>query len=204
MAARALQELNKKPQPGYDEYVSFFEAKAAQYWGERIESFTQLNQGTAVPHFAFNYADYCLWEKWQDESQRSSIMPAGGRCLDSSASEMKRLEQCCNNFQFTFRSSIEHYHAQSLENIEGWACVDGRRRVDCFGNLCLVNHSTNSRLSNMAGTNKRAELLKGSDHRAESFKQLLMLMYKTWDYEDMEDHQEKVLRMIQNKLASSK
>lgn len=46
MAARALQELNK-PQPGYDEYVSF-EAKAAQYWGERIESFTQLNQGTAV------------------------------------------------------------------------------------------------------------------------------------------------------------
>lgn len=103
---------------------------------------------------------------------------------------MKRLEQCCNNFQFWFRSSIEHYHAQSLENIEGWACVDGRRRVDCFGNLCLVNHSTNSRLSNMAGANKRAELLKGSDHRAESFKQLLMLMYKTWDYEDMEDHQE--------------
>ncbi len=197
-----LQELNNKPQPGYDEYVSFFEAKAAQYWRERIESFSQLNQGTAVPHFAFNYADYCLWEKWQDKSQRSSIMPAGGRCLESSSSEMKRLEQWCHNFQFTFRSSIEHYHAQSLENIEGWECIDGQRRVDCFGNLCLVNHSTNSRLSNMAGINKRAELLKGSDNRAESFKQLLMLMYKTWNDEDMEDHQEKVLCVIQNKTGA--
>lgn len=77
-----------------------------------------LNQGTKVENFIFNYLDYILWSK---------------------------NEGSYGKFSFTFKSSVEHVYPQHPK--DGQESLD-TEILDSFGNLCLISSSKNSALSN--------------------------------------------------------
>jgi len=84
-----------------------------------------LNQGTKVENFIFNYLDYLLW----DEKMGSY-----------------------NTFSFSFKSSVEHVYPQHPK--DGQEELD-KEILDSFGNLCLISASKNSELSNYMPIAKR-------------------------------------------------
>ena len=72
-------------------------------------------------NFVFNYLDYLLWKREKDQ------------------------DPVVKEFEFTFRSSVEHFYPQ--HPMDGHPTLDGDALHE-FGNLCLISHSKNSRLSN--------------------------------------------------------
>jgi hypothetical protein len=80
--------------------------------------FNNLDRGTSVENFVFNYLDYILWK---NNSEGSST------------------------YEFSFNSSVEHYYPQNPISSEHKIPSS---IYDLFGNLCLISSSKNSRLSN--------------------------------------------------------
>lgn len=89
-----------------------------------------LQYGAIENNLVFNYLDYLLW---CDGIQN-------------------RKDDVITQFEFTFRSSVEHFYPQHpLDGHRVLAGADLHR----FGNLCLISHSKNSKLSNLQPTAKR-------------------------------------------------
>lgn len=80
------------------------------------QNWDNLNSGTSVENFVFNYLDYILW-------------------LDKSDGY--------NDFDFSFSSSVEHYYPQNPISSDDKLKQD---ILDKFGNLCLIDRSKNSTL----------------------------------------------------------
>lgn len=113
---------------------------------------SRLKYGHIENNLVFNYLDYLLWLKHAGDPRVA-------------------------NFEFTFRSSVEHYYPQNP--------MDGQVRlpsqvVDAFGNLCLISHSKNSRLSNFMPAAKKEYY---RNNRIDSIKQYLMMKSAEWDAE---------------------
>jgi hypothetical protein len=117
-------------------------------------NFNKLDNGTAVENFVFNYLDYILWKE-------------------------KNV-----NFEFTFRSSVEHYYPQNPISKEH--SIDSKI-YDLFGNLCLISSSKNSRLSNHMPSAKKDYYYKVG---ADSLKQQLMMENDNWEEEEIIIHSE--------------
>ncbi len=110
---------------------------------------TRLSYGVIENNLIFNYLDYLLWK--QSESPRERA------------------------YEFTFRSSVEHYYPQ--RPMPGHDSLPERILND-FGNLCLISHSKNSRLSNYMPAAKK-EHYRGST--IDSIKQHRMMQVAVWD-----------------------
>ena len=128
----------------------------------------QLNQGTGVENFIFNYLDYLLFI--------NEDIPGKYK----------------EGFRFTFRSSVEHYYPQNpredlLEKLED-------EDLDRFGNLCLISDSLNSSLSNLHPKDKR-EILKNSKSN-ESIKQKIMLSYEPWEVGQIDEHGKEMTKIL--------
>lgn len=144
----ALKYLFDKSKILDSDYIAYLEKLAKAYMKDRFLSespidyykiiyenngksknntidWNNLDQGTGVENFIFNYLDYLLWKAKPEEY---SI------------------------FSFAFRSSVEHYYPQHpMENIKELdECT-----LNYFGNLCLVSKSENSRLSNFTPKAKK-------------------------------------------------
>ncbi len=127
-------------------------------------NFDKLDNGTAVENFVFNYLDYILWKE-------------------------KNV-----NFEFTFRSSVEHYYPQNP--------ISKEHKIepnvyDLFGNLCLISSSKNSRLSNHMPSAKKDYYYKVG---ADSIKQQLMMEEDNWEEKEIRIHTE----MMKGKLKNFK
>ena len=90
--------------------------------------------GEIENNFVFNYLDYLLWIENRNE------------------------EKIVKEFEFTFRSSVEHFYPQ--HPMEGHSTL-GADILHEFGNLCLISHSKNSRLSNLPPKAKLAHFSAG-------------------------------------------
>ncbi len=134
-----------------------------------------LNRGTAVENFIFNYLDYLLWKK---ESK----------------------EYC--DFEFTFRSSVEHYYPQHpIENNK----IDNQY-LDNFGNLCLISSSKNSRLSNYMPLAKTEHYRNSAS--IDSIKQKIMMEItisgeKKWEGKEIEAHSNAMIEILKDKPVTS-
>lgn len=126
-----------------------------------------LHKGTGVQNFIFNRLDYLLWLNLKNKKQFSGI---------NMAYIMKRLE----NFTFTFRTSVEHYWPQHPQGTvqKLIKTQDLEEGVDNFGNLCLISHSNNSKLSNYSPVAKKEHYEESTS--AESLKQVFMMSYDRW------------------------
>jgi hypothetical protein len=92
---------------------------------------SKLSFGNIENNFVFNYLDYLIW-------------------CDQLRSEQP--DEVIKQFEFTFRSSVEHFYPQ--HPMDGHIYLP-REYLDRFGNLCLISHSKNSRLSNYQPNAKR-------------------------------------------------
>jgi hypothetical protein len=82
--------------------------------------------GSIDNNLVFNYLDYLIWLR-----------------------NRKRF----GSWDFTFRSSVEHFYPQKpLDELPALE----PHLLHCFGNLCLISHSKNSRLSNLPPEAKRS------------------------------------------------
>lgn len=124
-----------------------------------------LNQGTNVENFIFNYLDYLLWRN--DTENKYS------------------------KFNFTFRSSVEHFYPQNP--LYGQDKLDNLT-LNSFGNLCLISASKNSKFSNLQPGGKESHY-KGFD--GISPKQYLMMQKAhTWWKEEIIEHQKEMLKVL--------
>lgn len=134
----------------------------------------KMRFGEIANNLVFNYLDYLLW------------------CRDRNKIEVVK------RFEFTFRSSVEHFYPQHP--------MDGYRKLSdtslhTFGNLSLISHSKNSRLSNFQPKQKQ-EHFEASLARNEidSLKLLAMitLMKKNdqWGEKEIAVHEAEMLEVL--------
>ncbi|GAA0782729.1 MULTISPECIES: DUF262 domain-containing protein [Pseudomonadati] len=119
-----------------------------------------LHQGTGVHNFVFNRLDYLLWKRLSDNETFDGI----GKI---------NLGKHFDDFQFSFRTSVEHYFPQTDPS-----GASKMKDVDRFGNLCLISPSSNSKLSNYYPEGKKS--FYRENNRAESLKQAIMMSYDKW------------------------
>ncbi|TXF98016.1 DUF262 domain-containing protein [Massilia arenae] len=134
---------------------------------DRIAS--RLAYGHIENNLVFNYLDYLLWLK-------------------------HRTNDAVSGFEFTFRSSVEHYYPQNPK--EGQAPLEPDA-VDSFGNLCLISHSKNSRLSNFMPTAKKEYY---ANNQIDSIKQYLMMQRPEWNADAIRAHGEEMIGVLVDSL----
>ncbi len=128
--------------------------------------------GNIENNFVFNFFDYLLWCQDKDETTK--------------------------RFEFTFRSSVEHFSPQ--HPMDGYTPIP-KTSLDAFGNLCLISHSKNSRLSNFQPKQKQEHFQANlSKNQIDSLKLLAMLdMMKCndcWSENEIHLHEEKMLQLL--------
>lgn len=131
----------------------------------------RLSFGAIENNLVFNWLDYLLW---RDEP----------------------VDQVIKAYEFTFRSSVEHYYPQKP--------LPGHDRLpdkvlNSFGNLCLISHSKNSRLSNFMPEAKKEYY---RHNIIDSIKQYRMMQFKQWTADEIQKHYEKMKEVILNGLQS--
>ncbi|CAM7411858.1 DUF262 domain-containing protein [Morganella morganii] len=134
----------------------------------------KMRFGMIANNLVFNYLDYLLW------------------CRDRHKAEVVK------RFEFTFRSSVEHFYPQ--HPMDGYRTLPDTS-LHTFGNLSLISHNKNSRLSNFQPKQKQ-EHFEASLERNEidSLKLLAMieLMKKNnqWGEEEIATHEAEMLAVL--------
>ncbi|MEJ5106650.1 DUF262 domain-containing protein [Chryseobacterium sp. MYb328] len=127
-----------------------------------------LKYGQIKNNLVFNYIDYLLWQQNKDSYK---------------------------DFAFSFRSSVEHYYPQNP--ISGEA-IDDKEILNCIGNLCLISHSNNSKLSNYLPQAKKEHYL--NSNSKDSIKQMEMMKEKKWYIEEIKNHNKSIIHLLTTKL----
>jgi hypothetical protein len=149
----------------------------------------KLNQGTAVENFIFNYLDYLLWQDYRADKNYFKIK--NGQAF---------ADNRVKDFEYTFRSSVEHYYPQHPIDENLILQVQDTVWLDNFGNLCLISGSKNSRLSNFMPAAKK-DYYTGSS-TIDSIKQRIMMEYEHWDtngtnnHNEIKEHSEKMTEIL--------
>lgn len=121
-------------------YYDLIFNKKGKYTGNIPDKLTIPTFTEHIDFFIFNYIDYCLWKE--------------GNCPD---------------FEFTSRSSIEHFYPQ--HPMDNFPTMDDKH-LHNIGNLCLISASKNSKLSNYQPLAKTEHYHKS---KIDSVKQKIMM-----------------------------
>ncbi len=132
---------------------------------------TRLSFDNIENNLVFNYLDYLLWLEHQ---------PTDGTV---------------KAYEFTFRSSVEHYYPQ--HPLPGHDPLPANM-LNSFGNLCLISHSKNSRLSNFMPEAKREYY---RNNTIDSVKQHLMMKNQPWDTEAIAKHYDEMKVVLLRSLG---
>ena len=139
---------------------------------ERVRQ--KIRFGAIENNFVFNFLDYLLW------------------CENKSTDEVAR------RFEFTFRSSVEHFYPQ--HPMDGYSPML-EDSLHAFGNLCLISHSKNSRLSNYQPKQKQehfeVSLMKNEIDSLKLRAMLKLMKEKSrWDKEEIAQHEQEMLALL--------
>ncbi|WP_122739751.1 DUF262 domain-containing protein [Pseudomonas viridiflava] len=163
------------PDVGLDYFAMIYTNRGAcQTCRESIAAETiepRLTFGNIENNLVFNFLDYLLWLE-------------------------HRAKESVKSYEFTFRSSVEHYYPQ--HPLDGQVQLDADT-LNSFGNLCLISHSKNSRLSNFMPSAKK-EFYK--NNTIDSVKQYLMMETESWDADAIRAHSEQMNNVLLNSLVS--
>ncbi|UOC11874.1 DUF262 domain-containing protein [Streptococcus equinus] len=112
------------------EFKYFLEKLAVKFAEERIFIDHEIKSyQESVPVYAFNFIDYILWTK-RDEEQ------------------FKKVFSDAKNFKFRYRQSIEHWYPQNPNEEDTNLKKLDDNYLHSVGNLCLITQSQNSKFSN--------------------------------------------------------
>jgi len=154
----------------YNELIYSFDNVSEDYPKIEYEN-PLLNYKSIENNLVFNFLDYIIWNK----------LDVGDEGVD---------------FEFTFRSSVEHYYPQ---NPIGEKPMDDENALHSFGNLCLISHQKNSKLNHhlpSAKKNYYSKLNSKNGLAYDSLKQYVMMNEydaDTWDAHRIEDHHKKMV-----------
>jgi hypothetical protein len=128
-----------------------------------------LNYGKVKNNLVFNYIDYLLWIKNPTNY---------------------------SNFEFGFRSSVEHFYPQNPISGEK---ISDEKILNCIGNLCLISHSNNSRMSNFLPIQKASHYL--NSKTKESIKQIVMMEImdkknNKWYIDEIVEHNNEIIELL--------
>ncbi|MFS1161633.1 DUF262 domain-containing protein [Aeromonas salmonicida] len=151
--------------------------KVDESWHEVIK--TKLCFGYIDNNFIFNFLDYLLWVTNRNQYKDRDM-------------ELYR------RFEFTFRSSVEHFSPQ--HPMDGYKPVE-QSALHSFGNLCLISHSKNSRLSNFQPQQKQehfeASLANNQIDSLKLFEMIRLMKEKgRWQEDEIAEHQEQMLQVL--------
>lgn len=162
------------PDGGKDYFVIIYQNKGACQTTRGDVSAKVINNrlsfGNIENNLVFNYLDYLLWLEHQ---ATDSIVKA---------------------YEFTFRSSVEHYYPQ--HPLPGHDSLPADA-LNSFGNLCLISHSKNSRLSNFMPEAKREYY---RNNTIDSVKQHLMMKFARWDEQSIAAHYDAMRTVLMESL----
>lgn len=132
----------------------------------------RLCYGQIENNLVFNFLDYLLWQRNRRSVDKNSTIAS---------------------FQFTSRSSVEHYYPQHPRGHEPWP----NEHLNAFGNLCLISHEKNSRLSDSLPKAKKEHYVGGV---IDSIKQYLMMESDDWNIELMKKHEAEMKNVLEASL----
>ncbi len=140
-------------------------------------NFEKLKYGTIENNLVFNYCDYLLWLQLKNTENDARVKA----------------------FEYTFRSSVEHYYPQNPINVDAEKLEE--KYLHQFGNLCLISHEKNSRLNNFLPAGKKEFYSKSAT--IDSLKQYLMMKYTQWEIKDIENHNHEMNNLLIDNLCSN-
>ncbi|MCG2609758.1 DUF262 domain-containing HNH endonuclease family protein [Acinetobacter sp. SM34] len=156
-------------------YETNFKSSPKNMTKNKIDT-NKLCFGNIENNFIFNYLDYLLW---RNNKNKSHVI---------------------KEFEFTFRSSVEHFYPQHP--------MDGHPKMESdwlhdFGNLCLISHSKNSRLSNFPPKAKVAHFSGAlKNQKIDSLKLLEMINFlngnEDWEERAIQQHSQEMLSLLLN------
>lgn len=166
----------------FGDHVLLPHAEVNDHWCEAIKS--KLTYGQIANNFVFNFLDYLLWVLSHNQDRRHDW-------------------EVFHRFEFTFRSSVEHFapqhpihNAHEVEN----------ESLHSFGNLCLISHSKNSRLSNFQPQQKQEHFEASlANNQIDSLKLLAMIRLMKekgrWQEDEIAEHQKQMLEVLAAEAA---
>ena len=163
------------PNAGADYFAMIYQnlgvcqTSRASVAADTLES--RLTFGNIENNLVFNFLDYLLW-------------------LELGATEP------INSYEFTFRSSVEHYYPQ--HPLSGYVQLEPAV-LNSFGNLCLISHNKNSRLSNFMPAAKKEFY---QNNTIDSVKQHLMMKLEAWDASAINRHYEEMKEVLLKSLEN--
>jgi len=137
----------------------------------------KMRYGTIQNNLVFNFLDYLLWVHLKGTEKDNRVSP----------------------FEYTFRSSVEHYYPQTPINND--VDVIDEVYLHSFGNLCLISHEKNSRLNNHSPVAKKDHYGKGAT--LDSLKQFLMMKSNHWNILEIEKHDKAMFDLFVENLNSN-
>jgi len=147
-----------------------YESQPAALTDDKLSD--RLSFGKIENNLVFNYLDYLLWLR---HKASNSVVSA---------------------YEFTFRSSVEHYYPQNP--LPGHHTLPPST-LNSFGNLCLISHSKNSRLSNFMPQAKKDYY---QNNTIDSIKQYLMMQFDIWNAEAIARHYEDMKMIFRDAIIS--
>lgn len=187
----------------------FAPVDVTQSFNEAYGDGTLASRG--VPLFIFNYLDFKLWSLYDEEMR-------GEQLKENSRERREFFDKLgCNDFglkvfdQFYFsrtRRSLEHYYPQA--NATGEAGALDQNQINCLGNYAMIGSDANSSGSNWSPKTKLDHYLDSSGKISQisvaSLKFMIMMQkckdndvsgkMEAWDFEDIKDHQSKMLSIL--------
>lgn len=168
----------------YDNYLGNVEQNYHQMTTRNLQEIERLPEdinleklqyGNLRNNLVFNFIDYLLW-------------------LNQRGSDSK-----IKQYEYTFRSSVEHYYPQhpinkAIPEIE-------KGYLHSIGNLCLISHEKNSRLNNH--TPKAKQEYYAQSDSIDSIKQYVMMQEKDWDTSKITAHEEQIIKLLTDNLSSA-
>ena len=175
---RFLNE-NKAERLNYNTLIYNYESLPEDY-PHISEDNKLLTYGLIENNLLFNFLDYIIWNN-----------------------DDKGIH---NNFEFTFRSSVEHYYPQ---HPIGGKPLENKKALNSFGNLCLISHQKNSKLNHHLPTAKKdyyAKLDSGGQLAYDSLKQYVMMNEydpASWGEDDIFDHNKKMIMLLNDFIQNN-
>ena len=141
---------------------------------ESIQDALNVASGTSFNHYWFYKLEYLLWKNWEKRE----------------VPEFKR-------YRITSKNSIEHVFPQNEENNKEIE----KSILDCFGNLALLSVGQNSSYSNQSIVKKRDDFNNKSTY--DSLKLAKIYSNDYWNLEQIEQHQEEMIKLFENHYQNS-
>ncbi|WP_025117921.1 DUF262 domain-containing protein [Bacillus sp. H1m] len=143
-----------------------------------IKSNFENASGFGFERIVFTYLDYLLYKDGYYYFDKEIIPPMS------------------DEWQFQFRSSIEHFQPQHLAEGVNWESDD----LDGFGNLALITVSGNSKFSNLPPGGKISSYpsIFEQSLKLKIMKELVNLDDEKWTEEKASKHQEEMFRILKS------